>query len=92
MSQIVYEGGVFYRNASGALSLAYVAAGKLLGYSEDHMNAWDYLAGQLMVKEAGGIVEKQDVGTVLESGGRVIVASPAVFDQIKNFTEIALNS
>jgi len=92
VSQIVDEGGVFYRNASGALSLAYVAAGKLLGYSEDHMNAWDYLAGQLMVKEAGGIVEKQDVGKVLKSGGRVIASSPAVFGQIKDFTEIALNS
>ena len=92
VSQIVDDGGVFYRNASGALSLAYVAAGKFLGYSEDHMNSWDYLAGQLMVKEAGGIVEKQDVGTVLKNGGRVIAASPAVFERIKDFTEIALNS
>lgn len=92
ISQIVDDGGVFYRNASGALSLAYVAAGKLLGYSEDHMNAWDYLAGQLMIKEAGGLVEKQDVGKVLKSGGRVIVGSPGVFERIKDFTETALNN
>jgi myo-inositol-1(or 4)-monophosphatase len=41
--------GIFLRNASGALSLAYVAAGRLLGYVEEHMNAWDCLAGQLIV-------------------------------------------
>ena len=91
VSQIVDEGGVFYRNASGALSLAYVAAGKLLGYSEDHMNAWDYLAGQLMVKEAGGLVEKQDVNKVLHNGGRVIAATPAIFERLKYFTDKALN-
>lgn len=45
VTQIVDDGGVFFRNASGAMSLAYVAAGRLIGYSEDHMNAWDYLAG-----------------------------------------------
>ena len=79
VDQIVDNGGVFYRNASGALSLAYVAAGKLIGYSEDHMNAWDYLAGQLMVKEAGGYIEEQNIADVLINGGRVIASTPAIF-------------
>ena len=90
VDQIVNDGGVFYRNASGALSLAYVAAGKLIGYSEDHMNAWDYLAGQLMVREAGGKVENQDISTVLKSGGRVVASAPAVFSRLKLITENAL--
>ena len=38
------DGGVFYRNASGALMLAYVAAGRLIGYTEPHMNPWDCVA------------------------------------------------
>ena len=88
--QLVEEGGMFYRNASGALSLAYVAAGKLLGYCEDHMNAWDCLAGQLLVEEAGGIVEKQNVQKVLANGGRVIAATPAIFEDLKRITEKAL--
>ena len=88
--QLVKEGGMFYRNASGALSLAYVAAGKLLGYCEDHMNAWDCLAGQLLVKEAGGIVEKQNVQEVLVNGGRVIAATPAIFKDLRRITEKAL--
>lgn len=90
IEQIVADGGVFFRNASGALSLAYVATGRLIGYSEDHMNAWDYLAGQLIVKEAGGIVEEQNISDVLENGGRVIASAPAIFSQLKSFTEKAL--
>lgn len=90
VDQIVDNGGVFYRNASGALSLAYVAAGKLTGYSEDHMNAWDYLAGQLMVKEAGGYIEEQNIADVLINGGRVIASTPAIFSQLVAFTENAL--
>ena len=44
------EGGLFFRNASGAVMLAYVASGRLLGYVEEHMNAWDCVAGLLMVR------------------------------------------
>ena len=77
-------------NASGALSLAYVADGRLIGYSEDHMNAWDYLAGQLMVREAGGSVETQDIPEVLQHGGRVIAAAPPVFAQLVEMTERAM--
>ena len=60
VTALVDEGSMFYRNASGALSLAYVAAGRLLGYSEEHMNAWDCIAGQLIVAEAGGCEEVQN--------------------------------
>ena len=49
------------------------------------------LPGQLMVKEAGGLVEKQDINKVLYNGGRVIAATPAVFERIKHFTERAMS-
>lgn len=76
------ERGVFIRVASGALSLAYVAAGRLNGFAEQHMNAWDCLAGQLLVKEAGGMVEAQNADEMLVDGGRVIVATPVIFDKM----------
>lgn len=50
---VLDAGGVFWRNGSGGLSLTYVAQGRILGYCEAHMNAWDYLAGQSIVAEAG---------------------------------------
>jgi myo-inositol-1(or 4)-monophosphatase len=46
--------GANIRNGSGALMLAYVAAGRLVGYYEPYMHAWDCLAGYCLVKEAGG--------------------------------------
>jgi myo-inositol-1(or 4)-monophosphatase len=76
------EGGIFYRNASGALMLAYVAAGRLLGYVEEHMNAWDCVAGLLLVEEAGGRIVRPDPETVLSEGAMVIAAGRDVFDKV----------
>jgi len=86
---IVARGGLFYRNASGALSLAFVAAGRLIGYAEDHMNAWDCLAGQLLVAEAGGRIEAQDADAMIADGGRVIVGAPEIFDDLVALSEVA---
>lgn len=83
VSLIMAEGGVFYRNASGALMLAYAAAGRLLGYIEEHMNAWDCLAGMLLVEEAGGTVLKADPRTVLSQGTQVIAGGKHVFPKLQ---------
>lgn len=83
VSALVSEGAMFHRNASGALSLAYVAAGRLLGYLEEHMNAWDCLAGQLLIAEAGGRIEAQDADAMIADGGRVVVGTPDVFDALQ---------
>ncbi len=89
MRALFDEGGIFLRNASGALSIAYVAAGRLLGYAEEHMNAWDCLAGQLIVEEAGGGVEDQDADRMIETGGRVVVGVPGVFDELVRLSDAA---
>ncbi len=39
-----------------ALDLAYVAAGRLDGFFHNQINLWDVAAGEILVKEAGGIV------------------------------------
>jgi myo-inositol-1(or 4)-monophosphatase len=44
------------RDGSAALNLAYVAAGRLEGFWERPLNAWDMAAGALIVSEAGGKV------------------------------------
>jgi myo-inositol-1(or 4)-monophosphatase len=83
------EGGVMVRNASGGLSLAYTAAGRFLGYIEDHMNAWDCLAGQLLIQEAGGHIEEQDADDMIAVGGRVVVGSAEVFDDLLRIAKAA---
>ena len=42
----------YCRSGSGALGLAYTAAGRWDGYWEQHLNAWDAAAGILLVREA----------------------------------------
>ncbi|MGI9367124.1 MAG: inositol monophosphatase family protein [Rhizobiaceae bacterium] len=79
--------GLFFRNASGGLGLCYVAAGRLIGYVEPHMNAWDCLAGQLLVAEAGGRVEQQSANTMLVNGGRVIASGPLIFDDLVDMAD-----
>ncbi|RWM36583.1 inositol monophosphatase family protein [Mesorhizobium sp.] len=83
ISMIMAEGGVFFRNASGALMLAYAAAGRLLGYVEEHMNAWDCLAGMLLVEEAGGTILKPDPKTVLREGTQVIAGGEQIFPKLR---------
>lgn len=55
LQRVLQDGGMFIRNGSGALMISYVAAGRLIGYFEPHMNAWDALAGLVLVHEAGGL-------------------------------------
>lgn len=48
------------RAGSAALDMAYVAAGRLDGYWEFKVNAWDVAAGIVLVQEAGGTVTLVD--------------------------------
>ena len=63
--------------------LAYAASGRLLGYVEEHMNAWDCLAGMLLVEEAGGTVLKADPKTVLDQGTQVITGGSRIFPKLQ---------
>ena len=92
IEKLVDRGGIFYRNASGALMLSYVAAGRLIGYAEPHMNAWDCLAAQLLIAEAGGCVENQSANDMLINGGRVVASGPGVFDEMVKIANEAYSS
>ncbi|MDE2290595.1 MAG: inositol monophosphatase [Elusimicrobia bacterium] len=48
------------RSGSAALDLAWLAAGRVDGYWEYHLNPWDVAAGRLLVEEAGGKVTDLD--------------------------------
>lgn len=88
---LMLRGGLFYRNASGALGLAYVAAGRFLGYCEPHMNPWDCIAGMLIVSEAGGMVFEIDPDEMLNNGERVIVAAPGIYDELVELSLLAFD-
>ena len=48
------------RFGAASLDLAFVAAGRLDGYWERNLSPWDIAAGQIVVREAGGIVSGID--------------------------------
>ena len=85
-------GTVFWRNGSGGLSLAYVATGRILGYVEEHMNGWDFLAGNLIVVEAGGRAEPVDADDAIRNGARVVVAGAGVFDAVQALARAAYDA
>ncbi len=75
------------RAGSAALDLAYVAAGRLDGFWELGLNAWDMAAGVLLIREAGGIVtDFSGEGNYLETGNVIAAASKVyqpLFEAIK---------
>lgn len=72
----------FRRTGSGALDLAYVAAGRFDGFWQHGLKPWDMAAGILMVREAGGFVGPFDEGADLLETGDVIAANPSAFEPL----------
>ena len=62
---------------SAAMALCYVAAGRLDGYAEQYIGQWDYMAGSLIVMEAGGVVTDY-VGSEDFTQGNSVVATNGV--------------
>lgn len=61
-------------SGSAALHLAYVAAGRLSGFWEVGLNAWDMAAGMLLVQESGGKITDTQ-GQPYHLGVRHVVAT-----------------
>ena len=80
---------MFHRCGSGALTLAYVATGQLIGYVEMHINAWDCLAAILLVEEAGGRVSPFLADYGVTGGGRIVAGGPGVYDALVELLPIA---
>lgn len=84
VEKLLDAGGNFIRNGSGALMLAYVAAGRLVGYYEPYMHAWDCMAGYCLVKEAGGWHHPFPVaGDGLTKGSPVLAAAAGAVSDLR---------
>jgi myo-inositol-1(or 4)-monophosphatase len=78
------------RSGSGALGMAYVAAGRTDGYGELHINAWDVLAGLLIVREAGGWTNDFLAQNGLAGGNPILGCTPALRSALTQVTGIGL--
>jgi myo-inositol-1(or 4)-monophosphatase len=92
MEPVLRAGAVYYREGSGALSLCYVAAGRLIGYLEPQLNAWDGAGGAAVVEAAGGRVNPWLAGDGLWRGGPIAAAPPGLFPTLLEIAEAAFRA
>ena len=63
---------------SAAIALCYVAAGRLDAYAERYIGQWDYMAGALIVQEAGGRVTNYAGDDYFMEGDSVVATNGVV--------------
>lgn len=72
---VTEAGAQIRRGGSAALDLAYVAAGRFDGFFELGLKPWDIAAGELILKEAGGVVVDARGGNNSFENGQVLACS-----------------
>ena len=80
------------RAGSAALDMAYVAAGRLDGYWESGLNAWDLAAGALIVREAGGLVTDYNGDGHFLENGQIVVGNPRIIADMLRTIQQQLNA
>ena len=67
------------RCGAASLDLAHVACGRIDGYLENHLKIWDYAAGTLIVREAGGtVLSYQGNELPMAMSGNVVAGNPKI--------------
>ncbi len=67
---------------SAAMALCYVAAGRLDAYAERYIGQWDYMAGALIVQEAGGRVTNYAGEAYFMQGDSVVATNGTVHQDL----------
>ncbi|MDM8546621.1 inositol monophosphatase family protein [Candidatus Venteria ishoeyi] len=71
------------RAGSAALDLAYIAAGRLDGFWEFHLQPWDIAAGALLIKEAGGMVTDMKGGEDYFDSGDILAGNLKIHQRLQ---------
>jgi myo-inositol-1(or 4)-monophosphatase len=79
LGKIVRNTAGVRRPGAAALDLCYVACGRLDGFWETGLKAWDLAAGALIIREAGGIVSGLDGSEDYLESGHILCGSPKVY-------------
>jgi myo-inositol-1(or 4)-monophosphatase len=66
------------RAGAAAVDMAFVAAGRVDGYWERGLSAWDLAASTVLVEQAGGVVCAYDGSPLDLPSGRVIACAPGL--------------
>ncbi len=70
------------RDGSAALDLCFVASGRLDGFWERKLSAWDVAAGALIVEEAGGKVSNLEDGPLDMMSGHILATNGKIHEEV----------
>ncbi|MFQ5596113.1 MAG: inositol monophosphatase family protein [Anaerolineae bacterium] len=70
------------RAGAATLDMAYLAAGRLDGYWEQHLSPWDWAAGVLLVAEAGGVITDFDGGPWGLDTVKIVVTNGRIHEEL----------
>ena len=73
---------------SAAIALCYVAAGRLDAYAERYIGQWDFMAGALIVQEAGGLVTNYAGSSDFMDGDSILATNGVVHDDLLQITSL----
>ena len=79
LTTVLENCGDIRRAGSAALDLAYVAAGRLDGFWEVGLSAWDVAAGSLLVREAGGFVGDFEGNDKFIDNGKIVAGTTRIY-------------
>ncbi len=77
------------RFGAASLDLCYIAAGRCDAYYELRLNAWDFAAGALIVREAGGLVLNLEGEPLTLHDTKLVVGNPILADRLKTIVQEA---
>ena len=88
LCDLMAAGASWTRYGSGALMLAWVAAGRLVGYVEPRMSAWDCMAAYCLIEQAGGQVLAFPLGDAIARPAPVVGARTGIYDDVLRLTRV----
>ena len=74
---------------SAAMALCYVASGRYDGYAEKYIGQWDFMAGALIVKEAGGMVTNYEGSEDFTQGNNLVATNGVIQQDLLNVIKTA---
>lgn len=87
LQKVFTKCGDFRRSGSAALDLAYVAAGRFDGFFELGLKPWDIAAGELILREAGGIMTDLVGANNYMVSGNIVAGNPKVVKEFLTLTQ-----
>ncbi len=91
VASVMAHGSMVRSGGSGAMGLADVAAGRLDGYIEAHINLWDVAAALCILSEAGASVSRFLEGPGPTKGDVIVASAPGLSGMVFNAASARLD-